>query len=448
MTAVVGQDLVVVDPVLVRRLLSSAADRVDGEAVRRDAVGDPALTPTARELLAGHVLREELQVLNRQRITAGEVPFGAAEADRYMAAVMREMWYQGDAVERWKADTSWDELDMNGAANVHAWYADRGKERVDPLFRSDEELRDWVQRTARRGDEVGEHRFDADAYRLVMGLGEGIRMTALWGGRGTRGVGPHPLVCIRRQRVRDFRLAEYRSQRSISAAVADLVIAAVEARLNVCVVGPTFAGKTTFTRAAIHESDPDERWFCIEGIPELQLADTGHSDVAEVLSREANTEGQGRVSLAQLVRDSLTMNPSRIVLGEILEAADMTALLNAMSQGNDGSWCTLHARSGEDMLRRLTSLCEQVGLTAEASGSLVSGALDLVVYIAVERRGDGTLRRYIKSVREVGDWNGHSVASTEVCSPGPDGLAVPSLQFSTAAGAKLAEVGYQHRIAR
>jgi pilus assembly protein CpaF len=447
-TAVVGQDLVAVDPALVRRLLSAAADRVDGEAARRESVGDEVLTATAREILAGHALREELQVVNRQRITAGEVPFGADEAERYMAAVMSEMWYQGDAVERWKADPSWDELDLNGAEDAFAWYPERGKVRVEPLFRSDEEMRDWVQRTARRGDDVGEHRFDADAYRLVMDLGEGTRLTALWGGRGTRGVGPHPLVCMRRQRCRDMDIDDYRRQRSISGPVADLVVAAVEARLNVCVVGPTFAGKTTFTRAAIHTADRDERWFCIEGIPELQLRKTGHSDVAEVLSREPTPEGHGQVSLAQLVRDSLTMNPCRIVLGEILDAADMTALLNAMSQGNDGSWCTLHARSATEMLARMTSLCEQVGLTAEASGDLVGGALDLIIYIAVERRDDGTLRRFIKSVREVGGWNGQSVASTEVCAPGLDGLAVPSMQFCTSAAEKLAAVGYQHRIVR
>lgn len=448
MTAVLGSETVAIDPALVRRLLSASADRVDSEGVRREAVGEAALSATARELLAGHVLREELQAVNRQRIAVGEVPFGSVEAERYMAAVMSEMWYQGDAVERWKADPTWDELDMNGAADVFAWYPDRGKVPVEPLFRSDDEMRDWVQRTARRGDDVGEHRFDADAYRLVMDLGDGTRLTALWGGRGTRGVGPHPLVCLRRQRCRDMVIDDYRRQGSISRPVADLVVAAIAARLNVCVVGPTFAGKTTFTRAAIHASDRNERWFCIEGIPELQLRKTGHHDVAEVLSREPTPEGHGQVSLAQLVRDSLTMNPCRIVLGEILEASDMTALLNAMSQGNDGSWCTLHARSATEMLARMTSLCEQVGLTAEASGDLVGGALDLIIYIAVERRSDGTLRRYIRSVREVGGWNGQSVASTEVCAPGPDGLAVPSLQFCTSAADKLAEVGYQHRIVR
>jgi pilus assembly protein CpaF len=443
-----AEETVAVDRALVGRLVSAAADRVDAEAVRRDALAEAPLTATARELLAAHVLREELQALNRQRIAAGAVPFGSTEADRYVAAVMSEMWYQGDAMERWKADPAWDELDMNGAGAVFAWYPDRGKVRVEPVFRSDEEMRDWGQRVARQGDEVGEHRWDADAYKLVMDLGEGTRLTALWGGRGTRGVGPHPIMCLRRQRCRDLHLEDYRRQGAISPQVADLVVAAVEGKLNVCVVGPTFAGKTTFCRAAIHESDPDERWFCIEGIRELQLPETGHSDVAEVLSREPNAQGEGQVQLAQLVQDSLTMNPQRIVLGEILNATDMTALLNAMSQGNDGSWCTLHARNAAEMLARMKSLCEQVGLTAEASGDLVGGALDLIIYIAVSRQRDGTLRRYIKSVREVGGWNGQSVASTEVCGPGPDGLAVPKLQFGTLAGEKLAEVGYQHRIVR
>ena len=95
MTTGFAGEAVSVDRALLERLVSAAADRVDAEASRRDSMGESALTATARELLAAHVLREELQALNRQRIAAGEVPFGSTEADRYMAAVMSEMWYQG-----------------------------------------------------------------------------------------------------------------------------------------------------------------------------------------------------------------------------------------------------------------------------------------------------------------------------------------------------------------
>ena len=435
-----------VDRELLHRLVGVASDRVDAEQAKRDRSGESRMSAKQREILHGHALHEELQKVNRERISRGEVPLGAAEAEEHIAAAMNEMWHQGDAVERWLADDSWDEMDINGWDTVWVYFTDRGKERVDPLFRSDDELRDWLQSVARRGSEVGEYRFDQDAYRLNMELGEGCRLTALWGGRGVRGVGPRPYATIRRHRLRDFRIADLRRLGSLSPAMADLITASVHADLNAAVTGPTFAGKTTLTRAAIHESDPAQRWYVIERTPELQLLASGHSDVVEVLAREPSIEGKGEITLAQHVMDSLTMNPGHIALGEITDPADMAALLNAMSQGNDGSWCTLHARTAEDMLRRLLSLCQQVDLSLEASGSLVGGALDMIIYIGIEKRRDGTLRRFVSSVREVGDWNGHAVSSTEVCAPGPDGLAVPCAQFVTSAAKRLADVGYTHRV--
>jgi Flp pilus assembly CpaF family ATPase len=180
----------------------------------------------------------------------------------------------------------------------------------------------------------------------------------------------------------------------------------------------------------------------------LRLAETGHRNVAELEAREPNSEGRGTVPVADLVRVSLRLNPSRLLLGEILSPADVTALLNAMSQGNQGSMCTLHASSAEAGFERLISLCMQAPerLTADAAGRVIASALDLVVFIAAERRPDGSLRRFVSSIREVGGWDGHQVLSTEVCGPGRDGLAVPTNQFITRARQALDNVGYLHRI--
>jgi len=133
----------------------------------------------------------------------------------------------------------------------------------------------------------------------------------------------------------------------------------------------------------------------------------GHLDVAELETRDPNTEARGEVGAAELVRATLRLSPSRLFLGEVLDKSDVSALLNAMSQGNEGSAYTVHARSTGDALGRLVSPCEQAeGLTTSTAGSVIAGALDLVVFISARAGPDGALRRRVRSIREVGAWDG------------------------------------------
>src|SRR5205085_11827329 len=79
-----------------------------------------------------------------------------------------------------------------------------------------------------------------------------------------------------------------------------------------------------------------------------------HPDVVALEGREANTEGHGAVSMADLVRRGLRMDPDRVIVGEVL-GDEILSLLNAMAQGNDGSLCTIHANSSEGGFRRIAA---------------------------------------------------------------------------------------------
>ena len=113
------------------------------------------------------------------------------------------------------------------------------------------------------------------------------------------------------------------------------------------------------------------------------------------------------------------MDPDRVIVGEVLgdEVIDM---LNAMSQGNEGSMCTIHADSSEGAFARLAGYAVQAAerLPLEATNLIAASAIDLVVFMV--RRGP---RRFVASVREVVGARGVDVVTNEVFRPGPDGRA-------------------------
>lgn len=146
--------------------------------------------------------------------------------------------------------------------------------------------------------------------------------------------------------------------------------------------------------------------------------------------------------MAELVRRSLRMNPSRVIVGEVL-GDEIVTMLNAMTQGNDGSLSTIHANSSMEVFNRIATYALQADerLPIEATHMLIAGAIDFVVFL--EKRNDyavgGTLRRFVSSVREVAGVDGR-VLSSEVFATTPDGRLVPHAPLSCLA--ELARHGY------
>ncbi len=136
------------------------------------------------------------------------------------------------------------------------------------------------------------------------------------------------------------------------------------------------------------------------------------------------------------------MNPSRVIVGEVL-GDEIVTMLNAMSQGNDGSLSTIHANSSAEVFNRICTYAIQSAerLPSEATMMLIGGAIDFVVFvdrINTFAQG-GNLRRVVTSVREVNGVDGR-VLSSEVFAVGADGVAVPAAAVSCQAD--LEAVGY------
>jgi Flp pilus assembly CpaF family ATPase len=143
--------------------------------------------------------------------------------------------------------------------------------------------------------------------------------------------------------------------------------------------------------------------------------------------REANVEGEGAISMAELVRWSLRLSPDRVIVGEV-RGAEVIPMLLAMTMGTDGSLCTIHASSSKGAFGKLATYAamapERLGL--EAANLLIAGAVHFVVHITQRSAPGEKTRRFVSSVREVTGAEGPHVVSNEIYAPGPDGRAVPA----------------------
>ena len=127
----------------------------------------------------------------------------------------------------------------------------------------------------------------------------------------------------------------------------------VAARYNIFVSGGTNSGKTTFLNALSSFIPRTERVITIEDSAELQISQV--PNLVRLETRDANTEGKGQITISQLIRASLRMNPDRIIVGEV-RGAEALDMLQAMNTGHPGSLSTGHSNSARDMLNRLETM--------------------------------------------------------------------------------------------
>ena len=171
--------------------------------------------------------------------------------------------------------------------------------------------------------------------------------------------------------------------------------ASVKSKLNILVSGGTGTGKTTLLNILSGFIEEDERIITIEDAAELRLK---QPHVISLETRMSNYEGEGEVTVRDLVRNSLRMRPDRIIVGEVRgkEAFDM---MQAMNTGHEGSLTTLHANGPMDALNRLETmiLMNEMSISVDAVRGYIESAIDLVIQI--DRLTDG--RRKITCISEV-----------------------------------------------
>ncbi len=356
-------------------------------------------------------------------------------------------------------DPDIENIDINGCDRVWVTFADGSKRLMPPIAETDEEVIEMVRAAASRFG-LAERRFDLARPEVDLRLPDGSRLSALMA------VSARPAVSIRRHRFSALTLDDLVGLGTVSEGVASLLAAAVRARKNIVVSGAMNSGKTTLLRALAAEIPPRERLVTIEQALELGLEndDSRHPDMVALEARPANVEGEGQVSVSDLVRRALRMNADRVIVGEVL-GDEVLPMLNAMSQGRSGSMCTIHADSSAGVFRRIASYAVQAPerLPLEATNLLIAGAIHFVVHLDSEAHdheavGDHSpdpdppaadyfpavrlRRRFVSSVREVVDAEGTQVVSNEVYRPGRNRRAELSSPLRQETVEELRRFGY------
>ncbi|MCY9783997.1 Flp pilus assembly complex ATPase component TadA [Nocardiopsis sp. EMB25] len=330
-------------------------------------------------------------------------------------------------------DPEIENINITGS-RVWIRYADGRREQRPPLFEDPEELVALIRRIA-ADSANGERRFDPGAPILDMTMPGGERLNAVME------VARDPAVSIRRHRHSRTSLERLRGLGTLDPVLVKLLRAAVLSRRNTVITGGTGAGKTTLLRALAAEIPPTERLVTIEDVFELGLDRDvdAHPDCVALQARPANVEGVGEITIADLVRAALRMSPDRVIVGET-RGQETVPLLNAMSQGNDGSLTTLHAANSAGAFTKLGAYASQSTerLPLEATAALVAAAVHLVVHVSALPTGG----RMVTSVREVVGAEGQSVISNELYRRSRSGERLPAAPPSPDTLDALMEAGF------
>lgn len=425
-----------VDQRLVRQLREQVAEILARQR-REDAANNlPPMSAEDERQFARSVVSRVMDSYAREEVRHGRTPPTAEEEGQLADGVHAALFGVG-RLQPLLDDPTVENIDINGCDNVFIGYSDGREEVGAPVAESDDELVELVQ-TLGAYSGLTSRPFDTANPQLDIRLPDGSRLSAVMG------VTSRPALSIRRARLSRVSLDMLVGYGTVSPELAAFLSAAVRARKNVMIAGATNAGKTTLLRALANEIDPSERLITVERALELGLGEFEdlHPNVVAFEERLPNSEGTGAIAMGELVRRSLRMNPSRVIVGEVL-GDEIVTMLNAMSQGNDGSLSTIHANSSAEVFNRICTYAIQSveRLPAEATMMLIGGAIDIVVF--VERINDfasgGGLRRTVTSVREVNGVDGR-VLSSEVFALGPEGFAVPAAAVSCLP--ELEAVGY------
>jgi pilus assembly protein CpaF len=329
-------------------------------------------------------LRQRVDVDLRERL-AGEAGLSRDDRERLLGELADDVLGYGP-LERLLADDSVSEIMVNGPHDIRVERNGRLYETA-LFFRDDSHLRRIINKMVAQ---VG-RRIDESSPMVDARLPDGSRVNAVIPPLSLSG----PLVTIRKFAQKRLDLGELVRVGTLSAEAVDFLRRCVDAELNILISGGTGTGKTTLLNALSAAIPDADRIVTIEDAAELQLA---QSHVLRLEARPKNIEGEGEITIRDLVRNSLRMRPGRIIVGEVRgsEALDM---LQAMNTGHDGSLCTVHANAPRDALSRIETMVLMAGfeLPLRAIRGQVSSALDLIVHL--DRLEDGSRR--VTSITEV-----------------------------------------------
>lgn len=276
-----------------------------------------------------------------------------------------------DVLQDLVEDSSITEIMINGVEDIFIEQA--GKiHRLDKQFSSKEKLEDVVQQIVSKANRIVNEASPIVDTRLEDGSRVNIVLPPVALNNG-------PIVTIRKFPEKAIDMGQLIAMNSITEEAARFMEQLVKAGMNIFISGGTGSGKTTFLNILSNAIPKDERIITIEDSAELQIRKI--PNLVKLETRNANVEGKNAITIRELIKCALRMRPSRIIVGEVRDAAAID-MLTALNTGHDGSLSTGHANSPEDMLSRLETLVLMgMDIPLEAVRRQIASAIEIIVHL-------------------------------------------------------------------
>jgi pilus assembly protein CpaF len=349
-----------ISELLKEKLKTLLVEKLNLKNLNLEALNDEELEVRARKELEGII--EKLD---------GQLPEDPEYKKLLIKQVIDEALKHGP-IEDLLHDPQITEVMVNGKDQIYVERAGKIEELTDRSFQSDEQVIEVIKRIIAPLN----RRIDISMPLVDARLKNGSRVNAIIPPLAIKG----PAITIRKFKENLFGIDEMLKLGTLSEPMAIFLKACVKARKNIIISGGTGSGKTTLLNALSWFIPEDERIITIEDSAELRL---NQRHVVALESRPANIQGEGAITIRDLVINALRMRPDRIVVGECRggEALDM---LQAMNTGHDGSLTTAHANSPRDLLFRLETMVLMSGmeLPLAAIRNQISSAIDIIVHQA------------------------------------------------------------------
>jgi pilus assembly protein CpaF len=348
--------------------------------------------------LDGDAAREEIRDIVNEIIAIKNIVMSISEQEEMLDDVCNDVLGYGP-LEPLLARDDIADIMVNSAGTVYIEVA--GKiQRTGIRFRDNQQLLNICQRIV---SQVG-RRVDESSPICDARLADGSRVNAIVPPLALDG----PALTIRKFKKDKLKLENLVRFGSITPEGAEILRIIGRCRVNTLVSGGTGSGKTTLLNCLTQFIDEDERIITCEDAAELQLQ---QPHVVRLETRPPNIEGEGQITMRDLVKNCLRMRPERIIVGEVRgpEAFD---LLQAMNTGHDGSMGTLHANSPREALSRVESMITMGGysLPSKTIREMLVASVDVIVQAA--RLRDGT--RKITHITEVVGMEGDVIVTQDL----------------------------------
>jgi Flp pilus assembly CpaF family ATPase len=379
----------------------------------------PSLVGPAREQRGRALINEHVTVWAD---AAAHRAGGIQPAEEHaLSALVFDMLFRAGRLQRYLDDPRVDNIYINGHDNVTLDFGDGHPVGVEPVADSEEELKELLRDLARTSGQ-SERTLSTANPMLALRLADGSRLQAL----SDEITGDRTFVTIRRHRVQDAVLKDLIGYGTLDETLAQFLAACVRGQRNMMIVGEQGAGKTSLLRALLREIPADERFGTLETEFELWSHRNGHhTQVVPMEARESNGErvdgrAAGEITLMDLMHKAMRMSLTRIVVGEV-RGPEITAMMQALTNGRPGNLCTMHASSPYVVFDRIAELylLAQGNFSETLAYRQIANGLHFIVFVDVDTRGGGK-RRYVSHVLEItGIGEGGRPAYNTVFGPPP-----------------------------